>query len=96
VNEEEIEIRKDAVRKELSRLMQEWLNLTDSNDGPNGLLTACVISFEGTRFNDEGDQVYRTDHIVVPPTSYSASVGILNETLWQIHHNGFTHCHGGS
>lgn len=95
MTEEEMDTRRKEVRDEMEKLMQEYLNLTDSNEGTNGILTACVISFEGTRFEEDGQQVYRADHLALGPTSYSATIGILNETLWQIHHRGFGHCHGG-
>jgi len=96
MTEEEVSKRREEIMHEMGKLTQEFLNLTDDETkGSNGILTACVISFEGTRFDDEGRQVYRTDHITLPPTSYSASIGILKETLWQIHHNGFSHCQEG-
>lgn len=95
MTEEEQEARRKEIPGELGTLMQEWLNLTDNDSGTSGILTACVISFEGTRFDDEGQQCFRTDYMTLPPTGYSQTIGILNETLWEIHHRGFGHCHGG-
>lgn len=95
MTDEERQTRIDAIKEDMTKLMQEFLNVTDDEQG-SGLLTACVISFEATRFNSEGRQVYRTDHVCLDPTSYSASIGILQETLWKIHHDGFAHCHGGN
>lgn len=92
MDEETKEKRKGEVYEELTKLMQEWVNLTDAEDGTSGIMTVCVIAFESTRYGEEGEQRFRTDYLALPPTGYSSTVGILKETLWEIHHRGFGHC----
>lgn len=87
-------VRLDEIRKEIGVLVQEWSHLTDHTDGTTGILTGCVISFESTRFDTDGTQVYRTDHLTIDPTSNAQAIGLMQDCLWSMHHNSFGHCHG--
>jgi hypothetical protein len=89
--QEERQKKLDGLIEELRVKMQEWIHLTD--EGPDAsIMTGCVIAFESSRFDESGNQMYRTDYLSLPPTSISQMVGLINITNGDLNHRMFGHC----
>lgn len=64
-----------AAREKLTEAVKEYMNAMEP-DGQSLMMGATVV-YETTRFDDEGEQIYSVQHVILDPGSLAHACGLL-------------------